>query len=39
MEMHEDPDFKIGRPRQVYTGPRLSRYVELDQRPRRAPSA
>ena len=21
MEMHEDQDFKIGRPRQVYTGP------------------
>ena len=39
MEMHEDPDFKIGRPRQIYTGPRLTRYVELDQRPRRAPGA
>jgi len=32
MEMHEDPDFKIGRPRQIYTGPTLTDYVPLDQR-------
>jgi len=38
MEMHEDPEFKIGRPRQIYTGPRLTHYVELNQRPRRAPA-
>ncbi len=31
-EMHGDPDFKIGRPRQVYTGPRQSPYVPLDER-------
>ena len=32
MEMHEDPDFKIGRPRQVYTGPTLNDYVSSDKR-------
>jgi citrate synthase len=32
MEMHQDPDFKIGRPRQIYVGPRLTPYVPLDQR-------
>ncbi len=32
MEMHRDPDFKIGRPRQIYTGATLTRYVPLDQR-------
>jgi citrate synthase len=32
MEMHQDPDFKIGRPRQVYTGPQLQHYVPLDKR-------
>jgi citrate synthase len=31
-EMHGDPDFKIGRPRQVYTGPRQSPYIPLDER-------
>jgi citrate synthase len=38
LEMHEDPDFKIGRPRQIYTGPPLTHYVELDRR-KRAPGA
>ncbi|HEY5658416.1 MAG TPA: citrate synthase [Myxococcota bacterium] len=32
MEMHSDPDFKIGRPRQIYTGPKRTAYVPLDQR-------
>jgi len=32
MEMHTDPDFKIGRPRQIYTGAPLSPYVPIDQR-------
>ncbi len=32
IEMHQDPDFKIGRPRQIYTGPGLTPYVELDER-------
>jgi citrate synthase len=32
MEMHRDPDFKIGRPRQIYTGPTLTPYVPLDER-------
>ncbi len=32
MEMHRDPAFKIGRPRQVYTGERLTHYVPIDQR-------
>ncbi|MEE9608980.1 MAG: citrate synthase [Myxococcota bacterium] len=32
MEMHRDPDFKIGRPRQVYTGPPLTHYVTLEDR-------
>ncbi len=32
IEMHQDPDFKIGRPRQIYTGPGLTSYVELDKR-------
>jgi citrate synthase len=32
MEMHRDPDFKIGRPRQIYTGPTQTRYVPLDKR-------
>jgi citrate synthase len=31
-EAQEDPDFKIQRPRQVYTGPELRRYVPLDER-------
>ncbi len=32
MEMHRDPAFKIGRPRQVYTGPELNHYVDLEDR-------
>jgi citrate synthase len=32
MEMHLDPDFKIGRPRQIYTGPKQTAYVPLDRR-------
>jgi citrate synthase len=32
VEMHEDPAFKIGRPRQIYTGPTKQDYVPLDQR-------
>ncbi len=31
-EMHEDPATKIGRPRQIYTGPTKSAYVPIDQR-------
>jgi citrate synthase len=31
-EMVEDPATKIGRPRQIYTGPALRHYVPLDQR-------
>jgi citrate synthase len=32
LEMHQDEDFKIGRPRQVYTGPTRIAYLPLDQR-------
>jgi citrate synthase len=32
MELHTDPDFKIGRPRQIYTGPTQTDYVPLDKR-------
>jgi len=31
-EMHRDPDFKIGRPRQIYTGEQLRSFVPIDQR-------
>jgi len=31
-EMHQDPDFRIGRPRQIYTGPQLTSYTPIDQR-------
>ena len=31
-EMMEDPTTKIGRPRQIYTGPTLQNYVPLEQR-------
>src|SRR5262249_44958779 len=31
-EMIESPSTKIGRPRQIYTGPTLSHYVPIDQR-------
>jgi citrate synthase len=33
-EMMESPDTKIGRPRQVYTGPTLTDYVPIEARPR-----
>ena len=32
MEMHRDPSFKIGRPRQIYTGPTRTPYVPVAQR-------
>jgi citrate synthase len=32
MELHRDPDFKIGRPRQIYTGPTKRSYVPLESR-------
>jgi len=32
IELHADPDFKIGRPRQIYTGPKQTDYVPLDKR-------
>jgi citrate synthase len=32
VEMHRDPDFKIGRPRQVYTGATARPFVPIDQR-------
>ena len=31
-EMMEDPTTKIGRPRQIYTGPQLTHYVPIEQR-------
>ena len=31
-EMFDDPNTKISRPRQVYTGPGLSHYIPIDQR-------
>ena len=31
-EMLEDPTTKIGRPRQIYTGPTLREYAPLDDR-------
>ena len=31
-EQMEDPHTKIGRPRQVYTGPTLNHYIPLAQR-------
>ena len=31
-ELHSDPAFKIGRPRQVYTGPTVTAYTPMDQR-------
>ena len=30
--MIEDPTTKIGRPRQIYTGPAQTRYVPLEER-------
>jgi citrate synthase len=32
MELHQDDDFKIGRPRQVYTGSTLRSYVAIKKR-------
>jgi citrate synthase len=32
MEMHEDPEFKIGRPRQIYQGPTARPYVPVGER-------
>ncbi len=32
MELHQDPDFKIGRPRQIYVGETERRYVPLEAR-------
>jgi hypothetical protein len=32
MEMQEDPEKKIARPRQIYTGERELEYVPLEQR-------
>ncbi len=32
MEMHHDPQFKIGRPRQIYTGPTLTHYRPIEER-------
>jgi citrate synthase len=31
-ELMEDPDNRIGRPRQIYTGPVLSEYIPIEQR-------
>ncbi len=32
VEMHRDPDIKIGRPRQIYEGPTLRHYVQIEKR-------
>src|SRR5829696_5861481 len=32
MEMMEDPELKIARPRQIYTGPRDTDYIPMDER-------
>jgi citrate synthase len=32
LEMRRDPEFRIGRPRQVYTGPTTRSYVPIGQR-------
>jgi citrate synthase len=32
MELHQDEDFRIGRPRQIYTGSGLRSYVRMDDR-------
>jgi citrate synthase len=32
LEMRRDPDFRIGRPRQMYTGPTQRAYVAIDKR-------
>ncbi|HVP32470.1 MAG TPA: citrate synthase [Steroidobacteraceae bacterium] len=37
-EMMEDSSTKIGRPRQIYTGPTLTNYVPIEKRPAASPS-
>ena len=32
LEMMEDPDFKIGRPRQLYTGEKTRDYIPIEKR-------
>jgi citrate synthase len=32
MELHHDPDFKIGRPRQIYTGPQRTSFTPIENR-------
>ena len=32
MELHADPHFKIGRPRQIYTGPTATPYTPIEER-------
>ena len=32
IELHSDPDFKIGRPRQIYTGPTETDWVPVEER-------
>jgi citrate synthase len=32
MELHADANLKIGRPRQIYTGPGMTHYVPVDER-------
>jgi citrate synthase len=32
LEMMEDPDFKIGRPRQLYTGKKTRDYIPIEKR-------
>ncbi len=32
-EMVDDPNTKIGRPRQIYTGPAANHYIPVDERP------
>ncbi len=32
MELHSDPQFKIGRPRQIYTGPTETHYTPIENR-------
>jgi citrate synthase len=33
-EMMESPDTKIGRPRQIYVGPKVTNYVPIEARSR-----
>jgi citrate synthase len=32
LELHQDPEFRIGRPRQIYTGPTMRDYLPIDRR-------